>query len=838
MPPVLNDKDFENVSSEKPPVLSDNDFKQEKQEEGKEPVNISLGPIDSATKSVAEGGFGLAKKAVKGIVHDTVTDFSELAHLPFDIYRGDSQKIWTDIGGGVGALSDIAMGITLASGIATGGLSETAIPIEMAGRVALKRGVKKLAEKAMTTKGFGATEALSSFAKAKGEGKSTEDATVSGLTSGALTMGTLGLFNKFGPSINNSFAKMMNGTKIMESVQNNFSKISEYLASAQQSKALGKTAQSIKDKVSSASKGIMHTVNTLLSKTATSIEEPAPEEFTRMVQKSFDNVAIKNDITEIGYKALNESLSKFKLPKEASEKINALLGEKSIKPQGKELQDLYKAEEDRLIKTAKGEELKKIMSDLSGTAKKNVDSRYSSDEELNLLEGTQNLVMKMKAGAETNLSDLQNLISKIPEEVQNAKITTKIKDIIKDELKKANTPESNALLDEMTRLTTESSQNSLMRSMVHALDENKANWQSATQAILSKLNNEKDKDFFYQAIGEEGQQMFKKMLSKSIFGDVARAYKNVLDSANNKYTPELVDKAQKEALSALDKYTNKISELNLFTEEERNIFHDMADMIPNVDTYAKNIGVDLLDKESTKEELGLLKESPLWKTISSKSYSELPDAFLKSSIEELQATKKILGGESSPEWQSLQVSTLAKMFDKITGLWGEKNIDNIEKTLQSVSSSVSGNKEKFSEMFGGEGESLLGDISDYAQKLKASGLKKSAKASLYIAGAAGAKATGHMFLMISQLKNAAKEIFSKEESDAIDAFAQQFSKTPEEFEKQFTESIKSTGKLPKNVVDLMKKIQEPLSYYLKYVLSKKAGESSTEEGETSDEDNQ
>ena len=803
------------------------------QASGAKPVDTQSPYQTGGASSMLGGIGGFIGNTAKGLVHDTVTDFSDLASLPKDAFSGDSQKIWTDIGGGVGVLSDIAIGATMLSG------QEEAVLPEMAARTALKTGVKKVAEKLTTTAGFGASSAASTFAKAKGEGASTSQAAEEAVTSGLVTMGTLGLFNIFGPKVNNAFGKMIGNSKIAQSVQSNFGKITEYLASATEYAKMGKTANVIKDKVSAASKGIMHTVDAILTKTAAGVPEPSGEAFTKMISNAFDKVGVQSDATEMGYNALNKSLSKFPLPKEAADKINAVLGDKAIAPQGQELQKLYQDEFTNIIKSGKTGGM--TTSEMMNMAKKAVDAKFASTEEAGLIEATQGLLGKIKQGGTANLSDLQGIISKMPKEVEEAKVTSKIKDIIKQVLTDSGTPESKALLSEMTRLGTEASQNSVMRGMVHTLKDNQGNWQSAFQSIFSKLKNEKDVQYFYSAIGEDGQKMFKGMLSKSLFGDVARAYRNVIEKAGNKYTPELVDKAQKEATDALDKYTQKISDLNLLSPEERGIFHDMRDMIPNLDTYAKNVGIDmasLTTKEgekaltaetakATKETLDVVKKSPVWKTITSGSYEELPKSFLGSSINELQSLKTQLGGEGSAEWQSLAAGTLGGLMDKVTGLWGEKDVTAIEKTFEGLSSSVEGNKEKFTEIFGKEGKQLISNLADYGKSLKATAVSKPTKAVLHTAAAAGAKMTGHMFLMVSQLKEAGNVIFSKEEQSIIDKLATDFEKNPQEFEKTITTSLEKDGKLPKDIVDNLNKVKNAVSYYLKYVVSKKTGEGAT-----------
>jgi len=282
------------------------------------------------------------------------------------------------------------------------------------------------------------------------------------------------------------------------------------------------------------------------------------------------------------------------------------------------------------------------------------------------------------------------------------------------------------------------------------------------------------------------------MLGKKIVYDALKAYQAVAGSGRDA-TPEIAAKAAAALQAKIAEYTDKLTNLpGLLDQETIHFLEDMGKGTADVNTIAKNLGIDastMLDEtgkpllQAAKEgaaaltlkpeEVQSLAASPVGKFLSGENpqWRDMPAALLKTSAKDLTALKQSMKPE---EWAQVGAMTLGHLLQKVTGLWGTADKEAVNKTLESISTAVSGDKEAFSVLFDtgkSEGKSMVEQLSNYASALKSNTSGKEGR----VLGNAAASVTfamiHHVYISAVLANKAIREALGEEEATALDKVA-------------------------------------------------------------------
>ena len=788
------------------------------------------GMAESAAGAVL-GGAGALGGA---IVNSTADDFKGLYHLPGSIFDPSHPDLAKNVAGSIGALTDVGI---IAAGILgtpfTGGASDAAAAEALAAKSTAEVGVKKVAQvvaqKATGTVGLSAANAGQAYAGAKSKGASDMQALGAGAAAGGETLLTLGLMNKFGPKVWNAFTSKIGGSKIAEYAAGQFQKGVDILKNASMSQTMGETAHAVTSAVNDAATSVGRGVYSLFSKVATSLPEPGENTVGTMADSAFQNVNNASKAIDTQYGAVTAKLAGYEIPQTVAKTLEDAVGS-IVPPTAADTAKLVDAEVTRMVSA--GETAGMTEADITKAAKAAVDAtaRAGAQAEQTVTEAAQGLVTALKSGAKVTADAAYAVVNQVPAEVKDSVVVDRIQQAIKEALGK--TPEGQALWDELRALSNRRAENQTQRGFAQSLATAKGDgWRSAVDAIFSKLGNAGDVQSLMKALGMSSRQ-FQDMLTKRVMESVSMAYRGVLNSAENGVvTPKVVDDAQKAATAALDKYLAKIPQLpGLLAPEREQLLYSMKNIIPNMETIAKNAGVNMTFAEgkislglaADKETLDAVTKTDWYKAISDPTkFTEAPAAIFNATVPEIQAIKKVLGADSE-EWKAVGASALSHIWDTVKGLWGATDTKTIEGSLKSISSKVGGNEELFSELFdtttkGGKkikGGQILDDIVNYGNAIKG-GLSKKGQGFVAATTALVAHIAGHPFMAIGELRKAVGIITA----DDISLIEQVASKSKATLRKEIADGIK-TGKIPEDLNKYFDIIKRTAGILMKYEVSK------------------
>lgn len=771
--------------------------------------------------------------SIKGVADGTGDDFKNLAKLPSTILHPSDPNYWGVIGGSVNALSDVALaGGILAGDIATGGADTPADPAEMAGGMAARdvaekgvvAGVKKVAQstvgrfaagKGVGLAAQGAVSAASSGAQALQKGATKTQAAVSAAASAATTVATFGLMNWLGPKVSNGFVNLVAKTKFGDAVKNSLSTAADYIKSSAAMGSLKTAGEGVVTKLNAAAEQVVAASSKALGGIASSLKTPTVSETGAMVQRASANVSeTGNKVVESTFQKALTALSKFTISKD-------------------DVADIAK----------------QLAGNIGGKVSSMAEA-LAGDTDATVSQRSQMLMLSLANGGKETVDKIINGLNiKTPEAV-DATLTSGWWKAIKDVVGK--TPEGQAALqqytDAMTARAQQNEQATFTDTMRHAMA---GGWERMTSSVFSMLKDGGSVQNLQKALGDDFPA-FQKNLTQKIIADATRAYQGVVTTAGGNITPKVADEAQKSLASTVDDYLEKLNKLpGILSSKTLGFLGDMKNGIPTVSSLADNLGIDgskivdekgnaLLEQgaqtsqKATQETIDTVRNSAVGKAIASKNYSELPQALLSSSKEEIAATKQLLG-ENSQEWKTITAGALGNIMQKVTGLFGTTTKDSAESFLENISAGLSGDKEKYSLLFdtaGGKAKdsskALIDNITDLANAIK-SGSKPKALAKA--GGAILAYSIHHVYMAAMMARDSANEFMSADDSALLKQLA---SKSPAQLRAEFNKgAIDSSNWIVRGIDLINRRVIGPL---LKYEVSQKLGQAVGGSVDTAGED--
>ncbi len=362
-------------------------------------------------------------------------------------------------------------------------------------------------------------------------------------------------------------------------------------------------------------------------------------------------------------------------------------------------------------------------------------------------------------------------------------------------------------------------------------------WHNFVSNIWDKLSTPTDVQHLEAAFGSPiDMQSFSKMLGKKILFDGMNAYRVAAGSITHA-TPETAKAAATAFQKKITEYTDKLAKLpGIMDPETIHFFQDMAHGIPDVETIAKNAGVDatkmvdeagkpLLQIEQdakaglalSTEEMKTVSESPVGKFLAKAGtdFRGLPDALLKSSSDSLNLLKKTMAPE---HWDMMGALTTGKILQTVNGLWGETDRVAIEKTLDTISAKAGGDRSVFEAIFGKkEGTSILNDLVKYGNALSESGGKFTSVAK-NAASAAVFSLIHHYYIAAILANKAVKDVLSTEDSAFLSKVAS-MSKT--QLNAEFRKAAGEVGGVPGLIVKFTNLLNSTLAPIFKYEVGNK-----------------
>lgn len=757
------------------------------------------------------------KNVVGSVVQSTGQDFASLGHLPAALTQPGTPDFWSTIGGSINALSDVAMaGGILVGDIATDGANVPANAEEMAGGVAARNAAEKGAGTAIKgalgkfAAGRGAGLAAQSVAggaaaaaKTKGQGGTNTEAVESGVVSAGVTAATFGLMNWGGSKIANGFTRLVSKTGVAGGISKALTAATDYIKSSAVMSGLKTAGEGATAKLNAAAEQVVIAAHQALGGIASGLKTPTTSETGAMVQRVSANVSeTGNRAVEGTFNRALTALNKFTISKDDVTNIAAQLAKNT----GKKVSSMAEA--------------------LAGDAESTVAQR------------SQLLLNALQSGTKETVGNIINGLNiKTPEAVE-ATLTSSWWQAIKKVV--GSTPEGQdalqAYTDAMTARAQQSEQATFADTMRHSMA---GGWERVTSATLGMLKDAGSVTNLKQALGDDFGD-FQKNLTQKVIADATRAYQTVVHAANGVITPATSDVAHKALSDTVDAYMKKFGELpGLLSNKTIGFLADMKNGIPTVSSLADNLGIDgskiigdkgeqllstgaQMAQKGTQEIMQTVQNSPVGKALASKTFSELPSALMSSSKEEITAVKQMLG-ENSDEWKTLTSSVLGNIMQKVTGLFGSGGKDEAEKFLQSLSSSVGGDKEKYSLLFDAAGSkgkqsagTLIQGLTDLANAVK-SGSKPAALAKA--GGAVLAYSIHHVYMAAMMARDSAKEFMSTEDSSLLKQLA---SKTPAQITAELRKgALEDSNWMVKAVAALTGRVIAPL---LKYEVAQKLGQ--------------
>ena len=642
---------------------------------------------------------GAAGKAVGNFVVDAGYDaFKTARFATVDTYKAltgtyNEKQYWEDLGGITGFVMDIGIAATALSG------QEEFLPEEVAIKSALSRTIMGVAKGSLTTKGFGAGAATEEFAKSKAAGEDTGTASIKAGESGILAMAGVGLFNKISPYASNAFLKMIKGSVLEKNVIKKVPEIINGIKDTINDTRLGKTSAAIKAQVMHTSSNLANTVSGLYSHVAAGLQGSSQAEMTAVKESAFTylggtegkaGVEGQRDIVKKEYDNISQEahtlidanggyteaeLAKIKEQASVSNKEKVTASKRDSMIQDTYNNFLIEGQGKGVINQAKAEALME-------QATRIVDEQVSiKGKEATAAEAITKL--SSESGTYTSSEVHDAIASKIDQDTQNSIINSKYAELRKSKLRDIGTPEAQALLGRLDAAEIQATKNDTMSSLAYVVKDNivgKEGGMSVVQPIMDWLNSNKgNSNLLEEVLGADGIKMFKKAFSKQVFSDVADAYKLVLKDAKGEITPKVLEDAQKAAEDALTKYTEFLNNSSsgaskLFSDGQVRLFHDLADIVPNIKNIGENIGIDMtalkegglvtdaevsslsapstIEKGVTTQESKALVEkygkSNTVSTILNGSSDDIAKSFLTEKTEVLESIIKDFG-ENSPE---------------------------------------------------------------------------------------------------------------------------------------------------------------------------------------------
>lgn len=815
------------------------------------PAASITSPSSDPTGTTAPKGGGILNGAIglaKGVVQSNVDDFKSLGNLlTGNIPKG---QFWGTIGGSLNALSDVAiLGGTVVGDVATEGANIAATPEEDAAAIAARNSAEKgagaVAKKvAQSTVGRfaagkgvglaaqGVQAGVSSAANAKQAGASTGGAVASGVVSGGITMATFGVMNWLGPKASNSFLNLVSKLKFGTFVKDNLDRAVSYLQKAAGTTALGDVGTSIKNTVNAAAKKVVDTGAAALGGIAQGMKTPTASDVGALVERVSQNVSVKgNKAVEATFNSALKALGKFSLGKNDISAIESLIPQAPKAITDKEIS----AEAGRMAKAGEtagmeaGGILKQAESNLRSTA---TTQALSQDAETDLTQRSQALLGRIAGAGSATVKDVIDAINiKTPEAVEAA-----LKSSWWEAIKKTvgSTPEGQSALqaftDAMTARAKQNEASTFADTMRHAMAAGQFSWGRVVSSVLPMLKDEGSVTNLKTALGPDFGK-FETMLTQKVFYDAAKAYQGVRSAAGTNITPKVASDAQKALASVIDKYATQFEKLpGLVDPEKVEFLTDIKNGIPTVESLAKNLGIDAsklgLATEGKAAQVGadtlkMVQNSPVGKVLAQESFtaSDLPGALLKSSTEEVNALKGMLG-EGSDEWATLGASVLGKVLNTVTGLFGTTDRNTIDKAFEKISTSVGGDPEKFESILGSSGKKLMSELANYANVLPGKG--KVTKAASDALASIGFFAIHHVYISTVLASKAIKGFMSDDEIASLKAMT---TMTKSDLKKEFAASVTQGGGIEGAVrggaISLWNKFTQALGPLLKYEVGNK-----------------
>lgn len=792
-------------------------------------------------------------------------------------YQGGENQFWSDIGGSVNALSDVALVAgTVAGDVATGGTDTPAVPgeigTEIAARDAAETGIKGAVSKFAKSKVGSATgrfaagkgvglaaqvgaSGASAFSQAKAKGQGTGSALASGAISAGLTWATFDIMNYVAPAAYNKFLGVVSGLKVAPYVKSMLDKTTTLLQKAATEAQTTKTMGYLKTTVNAAATSLGKATGTIFKAMSDNLGTPTNEQVASLANEMRSNVSkFGNPMVDQIFSNAKKALAPFAV---SVAKLGSIVGD-ATKKGAETSEDDIKAE---LARMAKSGEIKNNGSDAataaSNLAKGKAGTALAQDADESVADRVKTFLSTAGSKANVSISDLLSVMNVIPNGVQEAKSTSALWDAIRtavgddpagkqaleDWIKGRSTRAAQGIQSDMSDTLERAAANPdalLSTSQKAAQKTPQSTWQNFVSGVWDNLRNQTDVTHL-RAMFRTPQdfKQFGTMLTKKILFDSMNAYRVALGDAS-RATPATLAAASKAFTDKAGSYLDRLVSLDgLLDNESMDFLKDMTHAVPDLETIAKNTGTDvsgLVDeggkplmqveqegKEGAKmseEELSNFQKSPVGAFLSKAGadFREFPAALMKTAPSVLASLKKSMPEE---DWKAVGASVLGHIVQTIKGLWGETDPKTIESTLEKISAGVSGDKEVFETLFNtgegkssGEGEALLHTLSNYGAALKQQGSKTFTK----VFGNAAASATfaviHHEYMAAVLANKAIRALMGDEEKSVIDQVAN-MSKGDlnKEFKKAATDS--TTG-FPKLILQFSNILTRVLGSYTKY----------------------
>lgn len=718
-------------------------------------------------------------------------------------YPGGGLQAWHDIGGSIGAISDIAMAAGMfTEDVGTGGIATPADIPEAAGYAGVRAGLRSFAMG--TGKGLAGqavSSAASTFAKEKGKGASTGKAAVEGAISGVTTAVGFKVMNKLGPTVANTFTRFLSGLKIAPYIQNVVDKVSETLQGAAQSSKINEMGDYVKTSLNAAASDLMKGNFAIFKTMVENLKSPSNDEVTALANRVQQNVGILGNMRVATlFGQAKQRLAPFVISSEDAMKLLSEVPAGAAHPTDAEIA----AEVGRMAKA--GESAGLSSEQMSAQASSNLINKknlltLSQDAETPIYERVTPVLVAATKGGNASVSDLLDAMNVAPEAAKESKFTSDLWNMIR--MSVGNDPEGKAALADYENARAARAAQDIHSSWASDMEQAAANpvvgqpgkpqlsWQNFVSTVWDKLKTPQDALHLQQVFGNaKNMATFGKMLSKKIIYDAINAYRIAAGSVRAA-TPSTAKAGADAFQKTITDYTHRLTNLpGIMDGDTIKFLEDMAHGIPDVQTIAKNSGIDFSTitdeagkplfeagaaaQKLSEQEMNTIADSPIGKFLAKAGtdFRGLPDALLKSSPEALSALKKSMNPQ---DWEKMGALTLGRIMQKMVGLWGTTDKKAIEDTLHSISAKVEGDKQVFQTLFGSEGGPVLKTLIAYGNAMRDSGITAGGKIKAAASNAASSATFAfihHYYIAAVLASKAFKDLVGEEDATLLTDLSQ------------------------------------------------------------------